>query len=73
MWFERPALEHLEQFQDNLMWETDYPHPVAQWPTPTSAAALPADEAVEYSFAGASDEIRDKILYRNAARLYHLD
>jgi uncharacterized protein len=72
MWFEKPAVAHVEEFQDNLMWETDFPHPTAQWPTPASSVALPAQEAIAGSFEGVSKEALDKVLYGNAAKLYHL-
>lgn len=73
MWFESPALEHIEAWQDNIMWETDYPHPTAQWPTPSSSAPLPAAEAIEGSLRGVSDLIRTKILHDNPVKVYGLD
>jgi predicted TIM-barrel fold metal-dependent hydrolase len=72
LWFERPPLELLETWQDNVMWETDYPHPTAQWPTPTSRVAVDAHTAVEQSLGGLSDEARRKIVSTNAAALYRI-
>jgi predicted TIM-barrel fold metal-dependent hydrolase len=72
MWFEKPPVEQLEEWQDNVMWETDYPHPTAQWPTPTSTLAVGAHEAVAYSFEGLSERARRKIVHDNAARLYRI-
>jgi predicted TIM-barrel fold metal-dependent hydrolase len=73
LWFEKPPIEQLEALQDNVMWETDYPHPTAQWPTPTSRLAKAAHEAVAYSFEGVSDEVRRKIVHDNAAALYRIN
>jgi len=54
------------------MWETDYPHPTAQWPTPTSELAMNAHDAVDYSFGDVSDEVRRKVVHDNAAELYRI-
>jgi predicted TIM-barrel fold metal-dependent hydrolase len=72
MWFERPPPEQLDEWQDNVMWETDFPHPTAQWPTPTSSVALSPSEAVDYSLGGVSREARAKIVCGNATKLYRL-
>jgi predicted TIM-barrel fold metal-dependent hydrolase len=72
LWFEKPPAADLEAWQDNVMWETDYPHPTAQWPTPTSELALSAADAVDYSFAEVSDEVRQKVVHDNAAELYRI-
>lgn len=72
MWFEKPPVEQLETWQDNVMWETDYPHPTAQWPTPTSTVARDAHDAVAYSFEGVSEAARRKIVHDNAAALYRI-
>ena len=73
MWFERPASEYLEAWQDNVMWETDYPHPTAQWPTPATSAPMAAAEAIESSLGKVSDIIKAKVLQHNAVRVYNLD
>lgn len=71
-WFERPSPEQLENLRDNVMWETDYPHPSAQWPTPRVDIAKNARDAIEYSFAGVSEGTRRQVLYENAAKLYRV-
>ncbi|MGE0309615.1 MAG: amidohydrolase family protein, partial [Acidimicrobiia bacterium] len=72
VWHERVVPDHIEEFQDNLMWETDFPHPTSNWPTPHSLAT-PPQESIARMFAGASPEALRKILHDNAADLYHLD
>jgi hypothetical protein len=47
---------------DNIMIETDYPHPDCTFPNSRSIAA----EAL----GGASADVREKILWRNAVRLF---
>jgi predicted TIM-barrel fold metal-dependent hydrolase len=70
-WFEseglRDAITHLP---DNIMWETDFPHPTCQHPGLEGGLAThPADYA-ERAFAGVADEAVEKVLYGTAAELY---
>jgi len=52
--------------EDNIAWEQDYPHAVSTWPE--------SDEAIQYSLANVTDvTVRQKILWRNSARLFKLD
>jgi predicted TIM-barrel fold metal-dependent hydrolase len=72
-WFEKAGVNAaLEAFPDNLMWETDYPHPTSQYPSPNSCAVRPADYA-EDTLAGVSDEIVKKVLQDTPARLYGVE
>lgn len=71
-WFEQPAVEHLEEYRDNVMWETDFPHPSAQWPTAATPAPKTAADAVAYSLGGVSEATRRKVLHDTAATVYHL-
>jgi predicted TIM-barrel fold metal-dependent hydrolase len=48
----------------NLMWSTDYPHPVSTWPSSLSV--------IEEQFKGIPDDERDLMVEQNAARLWHL-
>jgi len=48
--------------EDNYMWASDFPHSDCTWPH--------SREVVERDFAGVPAEVKDKIIYRNAARLY---
>jgi predicted TIM-barrel fold metal-dependent hydrolase len=70
-WYERPAVEHLEQFQDNLMFETDFPHPTSLTPGPWSAAR-PARATVLDSLRGVDLGVARKLLHDNAATVYGL-
>jgi predicted TIM-barrel fold metal-dependent hydrolase len=67
-WFERVGVERLIDHVglNNVMFETDFPHPTSLWP-PTSAR-----EQAEQCAAAHPVEIRERILWRNAAELYGL-
>ena len=71
-WFERrTALDAIERYADNLLFETDYPHPTCQHPGPRSPAQWPRDYAAEL-LAGVPDDVVRKILHDNAAAVYRL-
>lgn len=65
-WFETVGIE-MRQFigVDNILWESDFPHITSTYPNSWNA--------VEHSLAGVSHEEREKMLFRNAARLYRLN
>jgi predicted TIM-barrel fold metal-dependent hydrolase len=74
-WFEteRAGIEHaISIMPDNIMWETDYPHPTSQFPSLKEGwARRPRDYAEQsLSFLG-NDTVR-KILHTNAARFFNL-
>jgi predicted TIM-barrel fold metal-dependent hydrolase len=71
-WFEKAPLRLLEQYPDNFMFETDFPHPISLSPGPASPAEEPLVHALE-AFAGVSDEVVRKAVHGNAARVYHFD
>lgn len=73
-WFEdRGAAYALERLgPDNVLYETDFPHPTSMSPGPGSAAQAP-NAYLEKHFAGFSDEVLSKVLHANAASLYRLD
>ena len=50
---------------DNVMWSSDYPHPVSSWPK--------SQPTFEKMFADLPAEDRDKIGFGNAARVWGLD
>ncbi len=50
---------------DNIMWESDYPHPTCTYPTSQSYIARVTKDMTE--------EEKRKILVDNAAKLFHLD
>jgi predicted TIM-barrel fold metal-dependent hydrolase len=73
-WFEDATAMHaLEQIgDDNVFWETDYPHPTSMSPGPASPAPNP-DEYIRDTLAHLPEPTLRKILHDNAARVYHLD
>jgi predicted TIM-barrel fold metal-dependent hydrolase len=66
MWFEHTDLPALVRAvgEDNIMFETDFPHPTCLYPDPLRSAHDNMRELTETA--------RDKILGGNAAALYHL-
>jgi predicted TIM-barrel fold metal-dependent hydrolase len=50
--------------EDNYMWASDFPHSDCTWPH--------SREVVERDFAGVPAEVKEKIIYTNAARLYSI-
>jgi predicted TIM-barrel fold metal-dependent hydrolase len=72
-WFEgavaRLALELLGP--DNILYETDFPHPTSMSPGPSSPAVAPLDY-IRQNLADLSEETLRKVLHDNAARIYHL-
>jgi predicted TIM-barrel fold metal-dependent hydrolase len=74
-WFEHgPSFEAaLETIgPDNLLYETDFPHPTSMSPGPASSALAPRDFIAERMGHLPPDVLR-KVLHENAARIYHLD
>jgi predicted TIM-barrel fold metal-dependent hydrolase len=50
---------------ENVLWSSDYPHPVSSWPR--------SQQIVHEMFAGVPDHQRNLICYGNAARVWDLD
>jgi predicted TIM-barrel fold metal-dependent hydrolase len=71
-WFETPWPEALAAFQDNVMWETDFPHPMSLSPGPSSVSLLPY-EMVERNASAVAPNVLKKVLHDNAAAVYHLE
>ena len=72
-WFERESLSsQVEAWADNIMFETDFPHPTCIAPGPASTSPT-ARNLIEQNLAGLSESTRRKVLSTTAARLYHLD
>jgi predicted TIM-barrel fold metal-dependent hydrolase len=64
-WFETVGIEMRDFIGvDNILWESDFPHITSTYPNSWNA--------VEHSLAGVPPAERDKILFRNAVRLYQL-
>ena len=71
-WFEKQAaLDAINAYPDNIMFETDYPHPTCMHPGPRTAAKRPREYATEL-LAGLPDELVGKVLWDNAAKVYGL-
>jgi len=72
-WFERESLRRVvDLLQDNVMFESDYPHPTSLSPGPASVAERPSVSAKK-SLEGVPADVARKVLYDNAARVYHLN
>lgn len=71
-WFEKDTLALLDGYEDNAMFETDYPHATSLTPGPASYSAKPS-EVVQANMAGVSLEVTHKVLHDNAAKLYGLE
>ena len=72
-WFEADGLQAaVNKLPDNVMWETDFPHPTCQHPgLENGFAQHPADYA-ERAFQGIDDATIEKVLNSTAAALYGL-
>lgn len=66
-WFEQTAPKHLIDYvgADNILFETDFPHP-------TSLFGGDVHRCIETGLAGVSAEVKHKILWANAEKLYHV-
>jgi predicted TIM-barrel fold metal-dependent hydrolase len=64
-WFETDAADSIRKLPvDNVMFETDFPHPTCLYPG--------VQEQVQSSLGGFEPEVQRKVLYENAARVYQL-
>ncbi|HWE57439.1 MAG TPA: amidohydrolase family protein [Acidimicrobiales bacterium] len=71
-WFEEEAFRRCaEVLPDNLMFETDFPHPTSLSPGPASPADRPREMA-ERATAGLPDALVRKVFYETAASLYRI-
>ena len=67
-WFEQTAPRHLIEAVgvDNIMFETDFPHP-------TSLYGDDVHRCIQTGLESCTDEIRNKILWDNARKLYNVE
>lgn len=72
-WHEDATLRHaLDQLGDeNILYETDFPHPTSMSPGPASEAQAPLDYLIEHLGDLPSSTLQ-RILHDNAAAVYHL-
>ena len=72
-WFEEGSLRTaIERFPNNIMWETDYPHPTSMSPGPQTPADAPRDY-VDRALEGLDETVAHNVLEATAARIYHVD
>jgi predicted TIM-barrel fold metal-dependent hydrolase len=71
-WFESYVDRLIDLLPDNVMFESDYPHPTSLSPGPGSRAD-DARTTIARNLAGLPEEIRRKVLHDTAARVYHLE
>jgi predicted TIM-barrel fold metal-dependent hydrolase len=72
-WFEEHGVEKaLELYPDNVMYETDFPHPTSMSPGPASIAEHPGTYA-ERVLGGFPADLKAKVLHDTAARIYHMN
>ncbi len=70
-WFEKAGIASaLEQYPDNMLWETDYPHPTCQHPGLEEGWAEHPSAYAEKALRGISESTLQKVLHSNAAALY---
>jgi predicted TIM-barrel fold metal-dependent hydrolase len=62
----------LEEWQDNVMFETDFPHGASAVPGTAAELPTPRDLMIA-TLSGQKPEVIEKILHGNAAKLYHMD
>ncbi len=64
-WFEVIGVEMREYIGiDNIMWESDFPHPTCTWPT--------SQDYIKRVIGDLSDQERSKILVENAVKVFNL-
>ena len=69
-WYERDVVTSaLLAYPDNMMFETDFPHPTCQHPGPQTPAVEPATYADE-ALGALPDDVLAKVLVSTASRLY---
>jgi predicted TIM-barrel fold metal-dependent hydrolase len=68
-WFEANSAPLLPQLADNIMFETDFPHPTSLSPGPASTAQG-ARDTVKRSLDGVPDDVVRKVLFDTASKLY---
>jgi predicted TIM-barrel fold metal-dependent hydrolase len=72
-WFEEAGIAKMvELYPDNLMYETDFPHPTSMAVGPKSAATRPSEYA-ERVLSKFPEDVLRKILHDTAAKVYHLN
>jgi predicted TIM-barrel fold metal-dependent hydrolase len=72
-WFESDGVRNAaERFPDNILYETDFPHPTCMAPGPQTVAEHPRSY-VQREFGDLPEATLNKIFHDNAALVYGLD
>ena len=72
-WFEhRTVLRMIDLLEDNVMFESDFPHPTCLHPGPVSFTDAP-NKVIQANLASLPERTLKKVLHANAARVYNLD
>ncbi len=73
-WFEKgPVIDAiLKHLPDNILYETDFPHPTSMSPGPASIADVPSD-FIDQHLSGLPEDLLQKVLHDNAAAIYHVE
>ena len=71
-WFETEALDLLPKYQDNVMFETDFPHPTCLHPGPPFFPPSPA-EVIDRATGIVGPAVMSKVLHDTPVRVYDLD
>jgi predicted TIM-barrel fold metal-dependent hydrolase len=71
-WFERGDVGTvLDEYPDNIMFETDFPHPTSLSPGPNSYSPSPK-HIIDHDLAHLPADVLEKVLHGTAARIYNL-
>jgi predicted TIM-barrel fold metal-dependent hydrolase len=71
-WFEHGALPLLRDFSENVMFETDFPHPTSLTPAPYTIGIPAPDTTIERALALLDVDVAQRVFHDNAAELYQL-
>lgn len=72
-WFETDVPRLVDLYPDNLMFETDFPHPSGINVPQAGSTATSTPEMIARNLAGVPDDIKRKVLFETAAKLYRVD
>jgi uncharacterized protein len=71
-WFEQESARWaISHFEDNVLYESDFPHPTSMSPGPASPAVAPR-EYIRNELSDLPELTLRKVLHNNAACIYHL-
>ena len=73
-WFEqRNVVSAIGEYPENIMWETDFPHPTCMHPGLEGGLTQHPADYVDEAFAGVPDDQIEKVLWSTPARLYGIE